>query len=149
MVRKGTVRFHFIEIFALIGQKRLKETVADLLFREGRAFESMDYIFCSDEELLQINQEFLKHDDLTDIITFDLSDDPAVLKGEIYISVERVKDNAMIFNIPFHTELARVIFHGALHLCGYNDKGQKDQQLMRRKEEEYLAEWEGRRPRST
>ena len=78
---------------------------------------------CSDEYLLEINQAYLKHDDLTDIITFDLSDSPGVIKGEIYISVERVLDNALLFNTSFRDELARVVFHGALHLCGYKDKG--------------------------
>ena len=139
MVRKGTVRFHFIEIFALIGQKRLKETVADLLFREGRAFESMDYIFCSDEELLQINQEFLKHDNLTDIITFDYSEEARIIEGDIFISINRVEENASKYKRPFLEELNRIMVHGVLHLIGYNDKTASQKQIMRKKENTYLS----------
>ena len=105
---------------------------------EGKQFESLDYIFCSDEYLLEINQTYLKHDDLTDIITFNLSDGGGILKGEIYISVERVLDNSILFNTTFRDELARVVFHGALHLCGYEDKGKKEQVEMRKKEDYYL-----------
>ena len=135
---KGLVRFHILQSFSFNEKKKLKEAVADLMETEGRTFESLDYIFCSDEYLLEINQNYLKHDDLTDIITFDLSDSPGVIKGEIYVSVERVQDNSLLFNTSFRDELARVVFHGALHLCGYKDKSKKDQEVMRSKETEYL-----------
>ena len=135
---KGLVKFHAQHPFSFNEKKKLKEAVAALMDEEGKAFESLDYIFCSDEYLLEINQAYLKHDDLTDIITFDLSDSPGVIKGEIYISVERVLDNALLFNTSFRDELARVVFHGALHLCGYKDKGKKDQAVMRHKEDYYL-----------
>ena len=137
-INKGLVKFHVLQPFSFGEKKRLKEAVAELMENEGKAFESLDYIFCSDEYLLEINQNYLKHDDLTDIITFDLSDSPGVIKGEIYVSVERVQDNSLLFNTSFRDELARVVFHGALHLCGYKDKSKKDQEVMRSKETEYL-----------
>jgi probable rRNA maturation factor len=135
---KGLVKFHAQHPFTFNEKKKLKDAVAVLMDEEGRAFESLDYIFCSDEYLLEINHAYLKHDDLTDIITFDLSDSPDVIKGEIYISVERVLDNSLVFNSSFRDELARVVFHGALHLCGYKDKDKKDQVKMREKENYYL-----------
>ena len=135
---KGLVRFHVLQPFSFNEKKKLKDAVADLMENEGRAFESLDYIFCNDEYLLEINQAYLKHDDLTDIITFDLSDNPAMIKGEIYISVERVQDNSLLFNTSFRDELARVVFHGALHLCGYKDKSKKEQLEIRQKEDQYL-----------
>ena len=135
---KGLVRFHVLQPFSFNEKKKLKDAVADLMENEGRAFESLDYIFCNDEYLLEINQAYLKHDDLTDIITFDLSDNPAMIKGEIYISVERVQDNSLLFNTSFRDELARVVFHGALHLCGYKDKSKKEQMEIRQKEDQYL-----------
>ena len=142
MVRnKGLVRFHILELFAFNEKKRLKEAIADLMNEEGKPFASLDYIFCSDEYLLAINQAYLNHDDLTDIITFDLSDNPAEINGEIYISVERVKDNSLLFNTSFPDELARVVFHGALHLCGYKDKTKNDQVLIRQKEDFYLGKF--------
>lgn len=136
---KGLVRFHVLQPFSFNEKKKLKEAVADLMENEERAFESLDYIFCSDEYLLEINQAYLKHDDLTDIITFDLSDNPGMIKGEVYISVERVQDNSILFNTSFRDELARVVFHGALHLCGYKDKSKKEQMEIRGKEDFYLA----------
>lgn len=99
----------------------------------------LNYIFCTDKYLLTINQEYLKHDTLTDIITFDLSDGNGILTGEIYISTERVADNAARYGTTVVQELHRVIFHGALHLCGYKDKKDADKKLMRQKEDECLA----------
>jgi len=98
----------------------------------------LNYIFCTDEYLLTINQEYLKHDTLTDIITFDLSDGNGILTGEIYISTERVADNAALYGTTVAQELHRVIFHGALHLCGYKDKKDADKKLMRQKEDECM-----------
>ena len=135
----GIVRFHILKPFTFNGKKKLKDAVADLMESEGKSFTSLDYIFCSDEYLLEINQQYLQHDDLTDIITFDLSNHPEEFKGEIYISVERVQDNSLLFNATFPEELARVVFHGALHLCGYNDKSKKEQAEIREKEDYYLG----------
>ena len=101
----------------------------------------LTYIFCSDEHLLGINKQFLNHDTLTDIITFDLSETKNDLTGEIYISVERIAENAEKFGVSYENELHRVIFHGALHLCGYKDKTAADKQEMRRQEDLCLQEY--------
>jgi len=103
---------------------------------------SLDLIFCSDAYLLQINQDFLGHSDLTDIITFDLSDQHQSA-AEIYISVDRVRDNAKTFGVSVENELHRVIFHGVLHLCGYKDKKPGDIKVIRAKEDEYLQKYFG------
>jgi probable rRNA maturation factor len=138
---KRLVRFHVLQPFSFNEKKQLKQAVTELMDNEGRDFESLGYIFCSDEYLLEINQKYLEHDDLTDILTFDLSDSPRLIKGEIYISVERIQDNSLLFNTSFRDELARVVFHGALHLCGYKDKGKKEQAEMRAKENYYLEKF--------
>jgi rRNA maturation RNase YbeY len=104
-----------------------------------RPLGSLNIIFCSDEHLLGINRDFLQHDYYTDIITFDLSaSSNAPLEAELYISVDRVKENATTLGQPFYRELHRVIFHGLLHLLGYKDKQKKDQALMREMEERLL-----------
>ena len=99
----------------------------------------LDYVFCTDEYLLQMNQRFLNHDTLTDIITFDLSDDSDRIVGEIYISYERVRENSAKFGVIAHDELLRVVCHGMLHLCGFKDKKKEDSKVMRMKEDECIA----------
>ena len=101
--------------------------------------EGLLYIFCNDRYLLDINRRYLNHEDFTDIISFDLSSDPTIIHGEIYISVERVRDNATKLGVSFKEELHRVVFHGALHLCGYKDKLKSDQLIMREMEDRYLG----------
>lgn len=145
MEMAGTVRFHMLHSFRLNNRIKLTEFICKLFKKEGYTLESLDYIFCSDEYLLKINQDFLQHDDYTDIITFDLSESEAVV-GEIYISIERVQENARLHGQSFSDELLRVIFHGALHLCGYKDKTQKDKMLMTRMEDYYLGQ--ARNPKS-
>lgn len=98
---------------------------------------SLNYVFCSDQRLLEINRQFLHHNYYTDIITFDLSEGVST-HAEIYISVDRVKENARNLGVSFKSELHRVIFHGALHLCGYGDKDNKEMQEMRKIEDYYL-----------
>lgn len=122
------------------GRTALKAYLRELFSQEGKRLTSLRYIFCSDEYLLQINKDFLQHDYYTDIITFELSDDPDTTgtEGEVYISVERVKENALELGQTFQNELLRVILHGALHLCGYKDKTKTDQLVMRRMEDKYL-----------
>lgn len=105
---------------------------------EGIKKISLHYIFCSDEHLLGINQQFLNHDTYTDIITFDLSETDKELVGEIYISVDRINDNAGRFKTTVEQELHRVIFHGALHLCGFGDKKSADKVLMTAEEDACL-----------
>lgn len=95
----------------------------------------INYIFCTDEGLLEKNIAFLNHDTLTDIITFDLSESETELNSEIYISVDRVADNAQQFGVSYNTELHRVLFHGILHLCGFKDKKPEEEKEMRRQED--------------
>ena len=105
---------------------------------EGKIIESLIYVFCSDKYLLKINQTFLNHNYYTDILTFDLSKTSKIIEGEIYISVDRVKENSKELKININLEFLRVIFHGVLHLCGYTDKTKLQKQKMRKKEDEYL-----------
>ncbi|MCE3283174.1 MAG: ybeY [Chitinophagaceae bacterium] len=125
---------------------RLKVFLEKLLKREGYKPGVIQYIFCSDEYLLGINRQFLDHDFYTDIITFPLSDG-GVIDAEVYISVDRVKENAAGFGVTQREEMLRVIFHGALHLCGYVDKRKSEITLMREKESEYLRLFEKANPR--
>lgn len=122
----------------LKGRTRLKEFIGELFKREEQGLARLQYVFCTDEYLLQINQQFLNHDTYTDIVTFELSPDPEITEGEIYISIDRVKENAEQYEVTENYELHRVMFHGALHLCGYKDKTKKEIELMRQKEDEYL-----------
>ena len=101
----------------------------------------MTYIFCDDDFLLEKNQQFLNHDTLTDIITFDLSDEETELISEIYISVDRIAENAAKFGTSYAMELHRVIFHGALHLCGFKDKKKEDKALMTQMENDCLQKY--------
>ena len=123
----------------LSDRNKLKSFIETLFKKEKTKLGSLQYIFCSDEFLLDINRQYLKHDYFTDIITFDLGDKETV--GEIYISIDRVKDNAASFKTSFKRELHRVIFHGALHLCGYKDKLNEEKKIMRAKEDRYLQEY--------
>ena len=103
------------------------------------SIESLNYVFCSDKYLLEINKQFLDHNYYTDIISFDLSEVSGQLIGEVYISVDRVKDNAKTHGASFTEELLRVIFHGALHFCGYKDKKPADVKKMRQMEDLWLS----------
>lgn len=119
------------------------------LFREynlGTQRMSVTYVFCNDDYLLRINQQYLNHDTLTDIITFDLSEHRDELVAEIYISTERVAENAGSFGVSYQQELHRVIFHGALHLCGLKDKTKSQQEAMRRAENECLTQYAAIQP---
>jgi probable rRNA maturation factor len=131
------VQFHFLQPASFTNRTLVKEVIKDLFKKEKTRLANLTYIFCSDEYLLDINRQYLNHNYYTDIITFDLSEDHQVT-GEIYISIDRVKDNAREFKTTFQKELLRVIFHGALHLCGYKDKSNKEQILMRKAEDKYL-----------
>lgn len=123
-------------------KRKLSAFIRQLVSREldNRPL-SIAYIFCSDESLLAQNIRFLNHDTLTDIITFDLSADETELLSEIYISIDRVQENAIKFNVPYITELHRVIFHGVLHLCGYKDKKKSDKVLMTEMENHCLRQY--------
>ncbi|MES2374785.1 MAG: rRNA maturation RNase YbeY [Bacteroidota bacterium] len=126
----------------LPGKTELKAFIQSVFKKEKRALDSITYIFCSDEFLLQMNRDFLKHDYYTDIITFGLSERNEPVEAEVYISLDRVKDNATTMRVTFKEETLRVIFHGALHLCGYKDKKKSEIVLMRSKEDHYLRLFE-------
>ena len=122
-------------------KKKVKELLLNLFEQENIALERLNYIFCSDEYLLQMNKEFLNHYTLTDIITFPLSDAGRPVYGEVYLSVERVKENAKAFQVEYQNELLRVMIHGALHLCGHSDKTKADKNQMRARENYYLNQF--------
>ena len=103
----------------------------------------ISYLFCDDDYLLEINKQYLDHDTLTDIITFPYHALTDPIESDIYISIDRIQENAATFNIPFLTELKRVMIHGVLHLCGYGDKTEQEKRLMRTKEDFYLTKYEG------
>ena len=119
----------------------LKGFIEKSLKKEGLTIETLQYIFCSDKYLLGINKSYLQHDYYTDIISFDLSETKGKLVGEVYISVDRVKDNAKTHNTTMKEELLRVIFHGALHFCGYKDKKPSDIKKMRAQEDKWLKSY--------
>jgi rRNA maturation RNase YbeY len=132
------VRFYNADRVLVLKDKKILRDFVEVIFKEeGKALLSIDYIFCSDEYLLKINKDFLQHDYFTDIVTFDLSEGMET-KGEVYISLDRVKENAKLLKITLGKELQRVVFHGALHLCGYKDKKKSEIVLMRQKEDYYL-----------
>jgi len=141
MVRETTSSIHFFFEKVNLGirdRKKLKKFIAHLFQKEGKQLSSISYIFCTDEALLKINRLYLKHDFYTDVISFDLSDSPDKIIAEVYISIDRLKENAKTFKSSVTRELHRIIFHGALHLCGYNDKGTLQKGKMRKKEDFYL-----------
>ena len=123
--------------FTLEDEIVFTEWIENVVVSEGMILGELTYIFCDDEYLLEINQQYLNHDDLTDIISFDYSEDN-VISGDIFISVERVRDNANDLSIAFEEELKRVVIHGVLHYCGYKDKSEEEANLMRLKEDEKL-----------
>ena len=124
--------------YKLKNKTAVRKWITDTITAEGYKLNELTYIFCSDEYLLQINQQYLDHDTYTDIITFDNSEEDKIILGDIFISIERIKENAVKFNVPQTQELHRVIIHGALHLLGYTDKTKASKQKMTLKEDFYL-----------
>lgn len=138
-----SIRFFFENKSVRLDERtRLKSYLLALFKKEKKRVDSVNYIFCSDKRILEINRQYLNHDYYTDIITFDLSESDSLI-AEIYISLERVRDNAKTQGVTLRSELHRVIFHGALHLCGYGDKSKAEIKVMRRKEEELLEKLKG------
>ena len=117
--------------------KQSERYLIELVKEEGKTIGVLSIIFCSDKYLLKMNQEHLNHDYYTDVITFDYCEE-GIVSGDIFISIDRIKDNAKKYEVEFLNELYRVIFHGVLHLAGYKDKTEKDQREMRGKENFYL-----------
>jgi probable rRNA maturation factor len=135
-------RFFFLQHnISLTKRASLKRFIEEIFIKEKKKLSSLNYIFCSDEYLLQINRSHLDHNYYTDIISFDLSESPNAITGEIYISTDRVRDNATELGVSITEELHRVIFHGALHLCGYKDKTTKDAKQMRAAEDSCLRDY--------
>lgn len=132
------VSFFYETEFSLPTQEEIfSNWVEKIAQSEAKELGEISYIFCDDDYLYNVNVEYLNHDTLTDIITFDYTEQN-IISGDIFISVERVKDNANDFQVDFKTELLRVMAHGILHLCGYKDKTDADSQKMRSKEDEKI-----------
>lgn len=112
----------------------------DIILSEGKKLGEINYIFCDDEYLLKVNQDYLQHDYYTDIITFDYVKGKTI-SGEIFVSLQRISDNASTLSKNYEEELIRVLAHGILHLCGYKDKTEEEEQLMRNKEDFYIAKY--------
>jgi rRNA maturation RNase YbeY len=126
--------------FSLKEKLKHKAWLNEVARQEGKRILELTYIFCSDDYLLQINQEYLNHDTLTDIVTFDNSEDPNKIEGDIFISIDRVKENGDALGTK-ETELGRVMVHGLLHLLGYKDKKKEDKVLMTEKEDFYIKQY--------
>jgi probable rRNA maturation factor len=143
-INSSTVQFHFLTAgFVLKDRNKLKAYLIALFKKEHVELSHLNYIFCSDKYLLQINKDFLQHNYYTDIITFDLSEKGQAKIADIYISIDRVRDNCKILGEPFKKELHRVIIHGVLHLCGYKDNGKTEKLAMRKKEDSCLFKYFG------
>jgi probable rRNA maturation factor len=138
MPSKSKVYFFFETPVSINNRKALKDAVEQVFINEKTSLATLNYIFCSDKRILEINQQYLNHDYFTDIITFGLSEKKDPVIGEIYISVDRLRENAIKLNNPFTKELYRVVFHGALHLCGYNDKKREQKIKIREREDFYI-----------
>lgn len=125
--------------YTVIKPRKTASWIKAVIKKEKATLSEINYIFCSDKYLLSLNQQFLKHNTLTDIITFNNSYKKGVLAADIYISVERVKENADKFKVLFENEIHRVMIHGVLHLLGFKDKKPAEKALMRKKEEACLS----------
>jgi rRNA maturation RNase YbeY len=131
------INFNYETDFILESEEQISTWIFNTISEEGFKLEEINYVFCDDDYLHKLNVEFLKHDTLTDIISFDYSVGK-IIQGDIFISIERVKDNARDYGVIFNKELRRVIIHGVLHYCGYKDKTDAEATIMRSKENYYL-----------
>lgn len=136
-MKPSKINFYSENDFELGNSSHYSTWIEKVIATEGHKLEELSYIFCDDEYLLDLNRDYLDHDTYTDIITFDYSVGK-IVQGDIYISTERVAENAREYNVSFEEELRRVIIHGVLHLCGYRDKTAEETSLMRKKEEEKM-----------
>jgi probable rRNA maturation factor len=133
------IRFFEEDIsYKLKNKRQIGQWIKDTIHAEGCILDELTYIFCSDNYLLKINQQYLDHDTYTDIITFDNADSKGIIAGDIFISIERIRENAKKFDQTIVNELHRVIIHGVLHLLGYKDKTPEDNTKMTQKEDQYL-----------
>jgi len=136
-LEKGEINFFSENNFVLERENDFRNWVDHVIESENKYVGDINFIFCDDEYLHDINVKYLSHDTYTDIISFDNSIGNT-LHGDIFISTDRVEENSSKFNVDFIEELKRVVIHGVLHFCGYKDKSERDQELMRRKEEEKM-----------
>ena len=134
------ISFNYETDFELPYEHEFSSWISKVIISENCKESDINYIFCDDEYLHDINLKYLNHDTLTDIISFDYSVGKE-LHGDIYISIERVKENAEDFEVDFKDEIRRVMVHGVLHYCGYKDKTDDDQKLMRSREDHYISQW--------
>lgn len=134
------ISFNIETNFSLDNQKELSNWISNVISNEGFSEGDIIYIFCDDHYLLELNKEFLGHDTLTDIISFDYVVGKQI-NGEIYISVDRIVENAKELGVDFFEELLRVMIHGILHYCGFNDKSKEEVGLMRAKEDYYISKF--------
>jgi rRNA maturation RNase YbeY len=135
-----TINFFNEEVkFILTGKRKTREWILRSVADEGKRTGAINIIFCSDEYLYKLNLDYLNHDTYTDIITFDMSDNEDVISGDIFISIDRARDNAGKLKFSLQQEVQRLIIHGVLHLTGYSDKGPEDKALMTSKEDYYLS----------
>ncbi len=133
-----SLNYYFEEIEDFPISQNIDKWIENTILSEKRKAGDISFIFCSDDYLLNINQEYLNHDYYTDVITFDYVQEDEI-SGDIFISVERIRDNAVEFNATFDDELNRIMIHGVLHLLGYKDKSEQEKQIMTDKENEYLS----------
>lgn len=131
------ISFNYENEFELPNEDQIATWISQVILSENKKEGEINYIFCDDEYLLNLNEQYLDHDTLTDIISFDYSIGNEI-HGDIFISTERVLENASDFNVTFEEELQRVLVHGVLHYCGYKDKSEADERLMRNKEDEKM-----------
>ena len=132
------INFNYETDFSLDNEEAIALWLSNVISSENKKEGEISYIFCDDEYLHKINVEYLNHDTLTDVISFDYTMGNQI-SGDCFISIERVKDNAVDFNVPFEEEIKRVLVHGMLHYCGYKDKTESEEALMRAKEDEKIA----------
>lgn len=136
----ASIRFFAEDIqFKLLHPRKTTNWIKETILKEKKEQGNLNFIFCSDEYLHSINVQYLNHTTYTDIVTFDSSETKGLIEGDIFISVDRIKENASKFDTVFDEELHRVIIHGVLHLIGYSDKSTAKKTVMRRKEDTYLS----------
>ena len=141
-MRKPPINFFTEEIqYTLKNKIQTRTWIKDTIEAEGYVLEELNFILCSDEYLLAINQQYLNHDTYTDVITFDNAEELKTIVGDIFISIDRIQENAKQFGSKTETELRRVMIHGTLHLLGYKDKSKSAKTLMTQKEDQYLSQF--------
>lgn len=146
MIRKPSpidseVSFHFLSPVSLRSRKELKQFLIKMIRTESASAARLSFVFCSDRYLLKLNRKFLAHDFFTDILTFPLDSADGIIQGELYLSIDRIRDNAKQLSVSANQELHRVMFHGVLHLCGYKDKTARQISEIRQKEDLYLKRY--------